>query len=118
MMRISIYLISLIFIIISFASCTKEKVGDNVPYPEVICSDTISFNDEILPVIQNNCTGCHDNQNGYTLTNHSNISSNYAAIIGSMKGNGYQLMPEGGPVLPDSLIQKMQCWVNQGMKNN
>jgi hypothetical protein len=35
-----------------------------------------------------------------------------------MKGNGYQLMPEGGPVLPDSLIQKMQCWVNQGMKNN
>jgi hypothetical protein len=99
-------------------SCTKDKVGGNSPFPEVTCSDTISFSNDVLPIIQNNCTGCHDNSNGYTFTNHQNISDSYAAIVGSMKGVGYQLMPQGGPALPDSVIQKIQCWVNQGMKNN
>ena len=104
------------FILIS--SCTKDKVGNNVPYPEIICSDTISFNIDILPIIQSNCAGCHNNSNGYTFTNHQNISFNYAAIVGSMKGIGYQLMPQDGPAIPDSSIQKIQCWVNQGMRNN
>jgi hypothetical protein len=35
-----------------------------------------------------------------------------------MQGLGYQLMPKGLPAIPDSVIQKIQCWVNQGMKNN
>lgn len=102
----------------AFSGCVKDKVGGDLPYPEVICSDTISFNNDILPIIQNKCTGCHNNQNGYTFTNHANISSNYAAIVGSMKGTGYQLMPQGESALPDSTIHKIQCWVNQGMKNN
>jgi hypothetical protein len=117
-MKINFFLVSLVLTILLTSSCTKDKVGGDVPYPEVICSDTVSFSNEILPIIENNCTGCHDNQNGYTLTNHQNISANYAAIVGSMKGQGYQLMPQSGPALPDSLIQKIQCWVNQGLKNN
>jgi hypothetical protein len=28
------------------------------------------------------------------------------------------LMPQGGPALPDSLIQKVECWIYQGKKNN
>jgi hypothetical protein len=117
-MKINFFLVSLVLTILLTSSCTKDKVGGDMPYPEVICSDTVSFSNEILPIIQNKCMGCHDNQNGYSLTNHQNISSNYAAIVGSMKGQGYQLMPQGGPALPDSIIQKIQCWVNQGMKNN
>jgi hypothetical protein len=111
------YLIVLISMFTLF-SCSKDKVTGDVPYPEVQCADTVSFNKDVLPIIQNNCTGCHDNQNGFTFTNHSNISLNYAAIVGSMKGVGYQLMPLGGPALPDSVIKKVQCWVNQGMPNN
>lgn len=117
-MRNNKHIIQLIIFISFFYSCSKDKVGGNLPYPDVLCSDTVSFNNDVLPIIQNNCTGCHDNQNGYTFTNHQNISSNYAAIIGSMKGTGYQLMPQGGPALPDTVIQKIQCWVNQGLKNN
>ena len=116
-MKNSIYSISIAILVLA-TSCSKDKVGDNLPYPEVTCSDTISFSNDVLPIIQNNCTGCHDNSNGYTLTNHQNISENYAAIVGSMKGQGFKLMPDGGPALPDSLIQKIECWVNQGMKNN
>jgi hypothetical protein len=117
-MKNSRYSISVAVLIIIISSCTKDKVGGNLPYPELICSDTISFSNNILPIIQNNCTGCHDNSNGYTFTNHHNIADNYEAIIGSMQGKGYQLMPQGGPALPDSIVQKIQCWVNQGLKNN
>lgn len=99
-------------------SCSKDKVGLKKPFPEVQCSDTISFSNDVLPIIQNHCTGCHDNSNGYTFTNYQNISSHYQEIVGSMKGNGYQLMPQGEGPLPDTTIQKIQCWVNQGLKNN
>lgn len=106
----------IIVILLNFlTSCRKDKVQ---VYPNANCSDTVSFNNEILPLIQNNCTGCHDNQNGYTFTNHSNISANSNAIIGSMRNNGYQLMPKGGSALDDSIIQRIECWVNQGKMNN
>ena len=74
-------------------SCKKDKVEF---YSNANCLDTVSFNDEILPLIQNNCAGCHDNQNGYSLTNHANISSNSSAIIGAMRNSGYKLMPRDG----------------------
>lgn len=98
-------------------SCDKDKVAYTVP-PN--CPDTVSFTNEVLPIIQNNCSGCHSAGNGtaYTLTNHGNIAASADAIIGSMKGNGYQLMPKGGPALPDSLIQKVECWIFQGKLNN
>lgn len=116
-MKNSIYTISIAILVLA-TSCLKDKVGDNLPYPEVTCSDTISFSNDVLPIIQNNCTSCHDNSNGYTFTNHHNIADNYAAIIGSMKGQGYQQMPQASSALPDSVIQKIQCWVNQGLKDN
>ena len=96
-------------------SCSKDKV---IPYSGVNCSDEISFSEDLLPLINQNCTGCHNNQNGYSLTNYDNISTNSKAIIGAMRGNNYQLMPKGGPMLPDSLIEIMECWVNQGKLNN
>jgi hypothetical protein len=104
-----------LFIIPFLFSCRKDKVQN---YPNASCADTVSFNNEILPLIQNNCTGCHTNQNGYSFTNHANISSNSTAIIGSMRNSGYQLMPQGSPALPDSVIERIECWVNQGKQNN
>jgi hypothetical protein len=34
-----------------------------------------------------------------------------------MHGTGYQLMPQGGPALPDSLIQKVECWIYQTQRH-
>ncbi len=100
-----------------FFSCTKDKVQNTV---DPNCVDSVSFSETVLPIIEQNCTGCHDvgNSTGYTLTNHTNISLNATAILGSMKAQGFQLMPEGGPALEDSLIQKVYCWINQGKLNN
>ncbi|MEY4127839.1 MAG: hypothetical protein RL737_2028 [Bacteroidota bacterium] len=105
------------FLAFLLVSCSKDKVSVSTP-PN--CPDTVSFNNEVLPIIQNNCSGCHSagNGTGYIFTNHGNIAASADAILGSMRGNGYQLMPEGGPALPDSLIQKVECWIFQGKLNN
>lgn len=102
-----------------FNSCTKKKVEE--PFVDPNCSDTISFVTQIAPMIQANCVSCHGtgNSTGYTFTNHTNISSNATDMLNAMKGQGgFQLMPQGGPALNDSLIQQFSCWVSQGKLNN
>lgn len=108
--------LSILLLVLTFA-CTKDKVAVDL---SVNCVDTVKFSTDVLPMIQTNCTGCHDvgNGTGYTLTNHTNISSNANAVMGSMRGSGFQLMPQGGPALPDSVIQKLECWMYQGKLNN
>jgi len=100
-----------------FSNCTKDKVAMSELGN---CDETISFASDVMPIITANCTSCHNvgNSTGYTLTNHANVSANVDAIIGAMRANGFQLMPQGGPALPDSLIQKINCWKNQGVPNN
>lgn len=98
-------------------SCSKDKAP--APTNGLDCADTISFSSQIAPMISTNCASCHGdgNSTGYTLTNHTNISSNATAILNSLKGTP-QLMPQGGPALNDSLIQQFECWLNQGTLNN
>lgn len=103
----------------SFAllSCTREKVTPIDP----TCTSTISFSNEVMPIIQANCIGCHDQGNasgGYDLSSYASISTNANAVVGSMKGSGYQFMPQGGTPIPDSLIQKINCWIQQGKQDN
>lgn len=98
-------------------SCTREKV---TPIDQQ-CNSTISFSTDVLPIMEANCVSCHQPGNasgGYDLSSYTAISANANAILGSMKANGYQLMPQGGPALPDSTIQKISCWINQGKLDN
>lgn len=98
-------------------SCAKDKVADkNNPN----CIETVSFSTEIMPMVQTYCISCHDvgNGTGITLTNHTNIASNADAMMGSIQGNGYMMMPQGGASLSDSLIQKVECWIYQGKLDN
>jgi hypothetical protein len=102
---------------IALFSCTREKVTPLAAQ----CNDTISFSNDVMPIIQANCINCHDQGNasgGFDFSSYTSISANANAILNSMKANGYQLMPIGGPALPDSTIQKISCWINQGKLDN
>lgn len=108
--------ISIVFAFAFFAvvliSCKKSIYDKNLN-----CETTISFTNQILPLVENNCTACHSaGEEGYTLTNHDNISMHADDVLRSMKGI-ITLMPEGGQ-LPDSLIQQFECWMKQGKPNN
>lgn len=99
------------------SACTKEKAP--APLPEVACTTTILFSQQIAPMIQDNCASCHDAGAGTSpvLSNYSEIAANGEAILSTLHGTP-QLMPQGGPALPDSLIRQFQCWIQQGKLNN
>ena len=49
------------------SSCTKEKT----PFVQTpTCSENVSFVNDVLPVIEQNCSGCHDanGAGGYSFT--------------------------------------------------
>ena len=117
-----------IFIVAAFSSfailalvlpsaCTKEKAP--VPLPQIVCTSTISFSQQIAPMIDANCASCHGAGAGTSpvLSNYAEISQNAEAIVNALHGTP-ELMPQGGPALPDSLIQQFQCWLQQGKMEN
>jgi hypothetical protein len=116
---ISVFFIASLLVVISssFLSCSKDKVPS---YIDPNCVDSVSFSATVLPIMQQNCISCHGvgNSTGYVFSNHTNISNQSSAIIGSMQNQGFQLMPKGGPQLPDSTIQAIKCWIAQGKLNN
>lgn len=103
-------------------SCTKDKVPAIAIDPN--CPDTISFAQKIQPMISQNCStsGCHDastQASGYNFTNHANIAANASIMLSAMRSeSGVVPMPQGGPSLPDSLIQQFSCWSAQGKMDN
>jgi len=105
-------------------------------YPEEPINDNggnnggveISYKDQIVPLwVQ--CTGCHktggdepnmkDNSytnllNGYVVPSDAEGSVLYNSLLGS---SGVSLMPPGSK-WPDSKINLVKDWINQGAKNN
>jgi hypothetical protein len=108
-------------IALTAVSCTKAKV---MPIDPSDLSDTISFSQEILPLMQTSCatSGCHDPgtaADGRDLSNHQGISDNANDALAAMRGEGgFQQMPMGADPLPDSLIHKFEAWIVQGRQNN
>jgi hypothetical protein len=104
-----------LFVLLLF-SCTKDKV--KIAEKEVNCDDTISFNTQVLNVIEEKCFSCHNAGQSPTLNNHETIASNASLILKTLKADGSPLMPLGGPALDNSFIEKFTCWINQGKLNN
>jgi hypothetical protein len=104
----------------TISACTKDKVQ---PAPvDTTCADTISFANDILPIMENYCTSCHNPSNtsgGYDLSSHAGVTVNTGKVYGSIMQDGSaSSMPQGTDKIADSLIQKVYCWINQGAKNN
>lgn len=87
-------------------------------------TSNISFAQDILPLIQNKCTGCHSTNNplgGVVLENHTDVRA--SAVNGGLMGTilhttGYNLMPPSGGALPSCEVNMIQKWINSGMPNN
>lgn len=99
-------------------SCAKDKTIEPVYNGSggSTCQNTISYSNDIAPMMTQYCTSCHKPNATYPdLTTYSNVSAHSSSILADIK-SGY--MPQGMPKLADSLIQKFQCWINQGKQNN
>ena len=85
---------------------------------------TVSFDLDVLPVIDKYCYGCHsdaDPQGGYSFTTYKSTmqSVNDNSLLGSIQfSSGFIGMPYESQKMPECEITLIQKWVDQGALNN
>jgi mono/diheme cytochrome c family protein len=111
-------LLSLPFLFLTSCSNNKkDKIEPTVP-PVV---GTVSYVNDVQPIINNYCISCHPANNpGTKLGTYDQVKAKAddGSLVGSITANGYALMPSGGPPLSNAQIQNITNWVNQGAPNN
>jgi len=93
----------------------------------------ISYSNEIQPIFNVNCIGCHGGSGGLTLTSYNTLmagNSDHGPVV--EPGNGFNSyivrklegrnitgspMPQGG-ALTQTQIQSISTWIDEGAKNN
>jgi hypothetical protein len=117
--------------VLSYA-CTKDTADAPPPPPPPTAirfcdSITVSFSADIQPIMDNSCafSGCH---NSTGTTNGQFAFDTYAGVNAAQldpkfwdaisHASGASPMPSGSPRLADSLLQKIECWIEQGALDN
>lgn len=104
-------------------------VWDNVEelYPDIADCDTtsVSFSNDIVPILSNNCYACHSKLNapsfggGLSFEDHEDVAEYSERIIGAVNHNaGFLAMPQGGDKLDPCSINLLEAWVNSGAPDN
>lgn len=94
-------------------------------YPTIECStENLSFQEHILPIINNNCYSCHDAANnfgGITLEGYDQLKIyvNNNQLLGVIKHeSGFSPMPKNASKLLDCEVEKIETWITNGALNN
>lgn len=112
--------------LVSITSCSKSNEEDLSSGGNPTGCDTVNmqYSADVLPVLQNNCYGCHGNggaAGGVNLDDydHVKIQADNGALIGTIThASGYVPMPLNLPQLSDCDINKIMSWINNGALNN
>jgi hypothetical protein len=118
-------LAKIISIFAFITACGTSKKSETT-YTPIDCSTftEISFKNDILPILEPNCAsgGCHNDKSrkhNISVLNLDDVKK--AAVKGALLGTikhekGYPKMPMFKPKLKNEEIQKIECWVKNGMK--
>jgi hypothetical protein len=84
----------------------------------------VSYASAVRPILQTSCgltnSGCHSSSTGRDLNSYNSVrlrASQIKTRISLPPGNP-SLMPQGGPNLPQTEIDLITCWVDDGAPNN
>ena len=108
----------IIAICLSILSCSNDS-EDDLTNPSPL-PDTVTYVNDVKSIIDNNCISCHSNPpvSGapnalvtYTQVRDAVLNKN---LIGRISGTSGALMPQGGPKLPQSLIDIIIQWQADG----
>lgn len=113
--------IQLLALSLAFFSCTNHSLDDlTEPIPQV---NSITYNDHVKSIIDNNCIFCHDNPavNGasaslltYNQVKSAVLNLNLINRVSAQSGE-VGAMPFGGPRLPQNLIDVIIQWETDGL---
>jgi len=109
----------------------SDKVITNPPPQE---GQDVSFATQVSPIFQRyGCYGCHGGSGGLFVTTVAQLlrGGDHGPAVVPGKADTSNLvrkllatapfgerMPQGGPYLPDSTLQTIRLWINQGAKDN
>ena len=114
------------------AAATEPPAATEAPVTQPAAGGaTVSFANDILPLIESRCIGCHGGdrtEEGLDLKTHASIlagSDNGPVVIPSDAANSLlvemvatQKMPKRGPKLTPPQVQLITDWVSQGALDN
>ena len=104
-------------------------IWDNLEelYPHIPDCDTtgVSFSNDIVPILSNNCYSCHSNVNapsfggGLRLEDHPDVAGYSERNIGAINHDtGFLAMPQGGDKLDACSILLIEAWTQAGTPDN
>lgn len=105
-------------------ACAYNSEEDLYPDGDVCDTSDVSYNQDVLPILVNNCFVCHDNTNrqgGIILEGYDQLKThvNSGRLIGAIRReSGFSPMPQGSPQLPDCQIETIAQWITDGAPDN
>ena len=111
----------LMVVSVSLFSCVKDIGPLPVQKSVTFCDSlNVKWSTDIQPIIQANCafSGCHSA--GASMGDFTAYAGVKAKVDNGSLNNRVIIqknMPSSGP-LPNSLIQKIDCWIQKGAQNN
>ena len=123
MKRLYIILATVSVFLFFFVSCYYDNEEALYPALSNSCDTTnVTFSGTIVPILKNNCYSCHYNANAafganIHLEGYTNVVTNSAKVIVSIKQTGTYPMPKSGK-LKNCSITQFDIWIRNGMLNN
>ena len=120
---IQLYICWLLLTLISISACYYDSEEELYGTTECMTED-MSYQIDILPIIQNSCYKCHDAANnfgGITLEGYDNLKrfADNGELVGAVTHtSGFSPMPKNEPQLPQCEVEKIEAWVLNGALNN
>jgi mono/diheme cytochrome c family protein len=91
----------------------------------------VSYKQQIQPILDRECVGCHGGQAGLFMDSYDNLMAGGASgkvvipgdpdgsdLVRSIKGQGQSRMPPGNATLAPSEIDMFVTWIAEGCPNN
>ena len=120
-MRNSVFLL----LILIGSGCIWEN--EETLFPDDSFCDTldVSYQDDVVPIMVNNCYSCHSNVNapsfgsGIALEDHEDLAAASPRVLGAvMHQDGFPPMPRNAEKLDTCSIATIHAWVNAGTPDN
>ena len=124
--KLSIFGILLVFIL-SESSCYYDKEELLYGTANGPCTDStgvISYAQQIVPIFQQNCYGCHTGSfpsGGIVMGTYAadKVIAQNGKLYGSINhSSGFKAMPQGAPKMNICRITLVKKWIDSGILNN
>ena len=113
------------WLLLGLSGCVWENKEELFSGTEPCDTSMVSFSDDIVPILANNCYSCHSNLNapsfggGLSLEDYGDVVRSAERIIGAVNhADGFLPMPQGMDKLDPCPVNLLEAWVEAGPPDN